>query len=110
LKKTKPSSVNAISTIADLITGIDEHTALKNIINKAIGSLSENFFAGIQIEKNKIPKYYVENYGVNNLFVFRLDSSRRLIYTLIRDSDGVSVNIIEIFLDHKQYENRFGYS
>ena len=78
-------------------------------MEKAKNTLYGNIFAGSQVEKDKIPHYYIEKYGISNLFVFRLDSGRRLIYSLIADANGISVNIIEVFLNHKQYEKRFGY-
>ena len=57
----------------------------------------------------KFPRYYIQKYGVNNLYKFNLDSRTRLIYTLIADELGVAVVVLEI-LDHKKYEERFGYS
>jgi hypothetical protein len=46
---------------------------------------------------------------VSNLYKFNLDSRRRLIYTLVAEEKGVAVIVLEI-LDHKEYEERFGYS
>ena len=46
---------------------------------------------------------------MNNLYKFNLDSRTRLIYTLVADESGVVVVVLEI-LDHKKYEERFGYS
>lgn len=60
--------------------------------------------------KKENPKILHQKYGIYNLNVMNLDSTRRLTYTLIFDGIGVSVNILEISLDHKLYERRFGYS
>lgn len=62
------------------------------------------------MKKDKIPPFYIREYGVHNLYVLRLDSACRLIYTLIFDGVGISINIVEVFLDHKQYERRFRYT
>lgn len=110
MKPKKASSVKATPEVAEFISKLPKGSDLWNLCKKALLALTDNIFAGTQVEKNKIPKFYIEKYGVTNINVFRLDSSRRLIYTWIADSGGISVNIIEIFLDHKQYETRFGYN
>lgn len=65
-------------------------------------------FAGERIEKRKFPRCYVQKYGVNNLYKFNLDSRTRLIYTLVAEETEILIIVIEI-LDHKKYEERFGY-
>jgi hypothetical protein len=45
---------------------------------------------------------------VNNLYKFNLDSRMRLIYTLVAEETRVAVVVLEV-LDHKKYEERFGY-
>jgi hypothetical protein len=110
MKQRKASSVNATPEVAEFITKLPKGGELWKLCKKALIALSDNIFAGTQIEKSRIPKFYIEKYQVTNINVFRLDASRRLVYTWIPDANGVSVNVIEIFLDHKQYEKRFGYS
>jgi len=66
-------------------------------------------FAGQPVQRKKFPKCYIDKHEIRNLYVLNLDSSRRLTYTLLFDGVGVSVNILEIFLSHKEYEKRFGY-
>ena len=66
-------------------------------------------FVGESIQKQQIPKYYVDKYGVNNLYRLRLDRARRLCYTLVSDEEGVKVVVLEVFPDHKSYNRRFGY-
>jgi hypothetical protein len=39
---------------------------------------------------------------------FNLDSRTKLVYTLVAEKVGVAVVVLEI-LDHKKYEERFGY-
>ena len=79
------------------------------IINAGLDVLKGNMFAGDRIERRKFPKYYVQKYGVNNLYKFNLDSRTRLIYTLVAEETEIAVVVLEI-LDHKKYEERFGYS
>jgi hypothetical protein len=70
--------------------------------------LLENMFAGESIRKSLIPKHYIRRFGVNNLFRYHLPEGFRAIYTLARDGDQVSVLVLEA-LEHKSYEERFGY-
>lgn len=83
-------------------------TEMKSKIQAMINVLNERPDAGNLIQKSiwkKIPKY---NY-LNNLWRYELDKERRACYTIISDANVLTVIIIEIFLDHKSYEQRFGY-
>ena len=105
----KPSCVKASREAAVFIDSLKEGSYLLKIVNSRLDVLKGNMFAGERIERRKLPKYYVQKYGVNNLYRFNLDSRTRLIYTLVADESGVAVVVLEI-LDHKKYEERFSYS
>jgi hypothetical protein len=59
--------------------------------------------------KRSILGYYVQKYGVNNLYKLNLDSRMRLVYALVAEQTGVAVVVLDV-LNHKEYEERFGYS
>jgi len=105
----KSSCVKASKEAAVFINSLKEGDYLWKIVNSGLDVLKGNMFAGQRIEIKKFPKYYVQKYVVNNLYKFNLDSRTRLIYTLVADESGVAVVILEV-LDHKKYEERFGYS
>jgi len=63
---------------------------------------------GIQIAKNKIPKEYIINYGVTNLWKINLPDYWRMIYTIVGNELEI-ISILLEFMDHKQYNKRFGY-
>jgi hypothetical protein len=105
----KPSCVKASSEAAVFISALRQSSYPLKIIDAGLDVLKLNMFAGERIERNKYPKYYVRKYGVNNLYKYNLDSSTRLIYTLVAEETGVAVVVLEV-LDHKKYEERFGYS
>jgi hypothetical protein len=69
-----------------------------------------NFHYGDPIAKNKIPKEYIQKYGVTNLFRVELPKFWRMLYTL---TDGESeIEIIAFVLDiidHKKYNKKFRY-
>lgn len=79
------------------------------IVNGGVDVLKENMFAGERVERRKFPRYYVQKFGVSNLYKFNLDVRTRLVYTLVAEEGGVAVVVLEI-LDHKKYERRFGYA
>jgi hypothetical protein len=104
----KPSCVKASREAAVFVSSLKDGSYLWKIVDSGLDALKGDMFAGQRIEKRKFPKYYVQKFGVNNLYKFNLDSRTRLIYTLVADGSGVAVVVLEI-LDHKKYEERFGY-
>ena len=89
------------------ITGSD-HQTLFNAIKQKIEFLKDNPQYGIHIAKNKIPKEYITNYDVNNLWKVDLSGAWRMVYTL-RGSEVEIISLILDILDHKNYEKKFGY-
>jgi hypothetical protein len=105
----KPPCVKASSEAAAFISSLRQGSYLLKIIDAGLDVLKLNMFAGEKVERRKYPRYYVQKFGVNNLYKFNLDSRMRLIYTLVAEETGVAVVVLEV-LDHKKYEERFGYS
>jgi hypothetical protein len=104
----RPSCVKASSEAAVFITPLREGSYFLRIINAGLDVLKLNMFVGERIERKKYPRYYVQKYGVNNLYKFNLDSRTRLMYALVAEETGVAVVVLEV-LDHRKYEERFGY-
>jgi hypothetical protein len=77
-------------------------------LNRAFDDISENAFCGIQIPKKLIPRKYVKEYGIVNLWKYNLPNAWRLLYSVARDEIIVIAIILE-WLPHKEYEKRFGY-
>ena len=72
--------------------------------------IETNKFYGDNIKKNQIPKFYIEKYGITNLFRVELVGYWRLLYTL--EDAGNNIEILAIileFMDHKKYNKLFGY-
>lgn len=88
------------------IKNSDNQKLLKSL-ERAFSLLKDNPQAGAQVKKQQIPKKYVKNYGVTNLWVFDLVNYWRMIYTIT--SEGVRVlNVILDIVDHKTYDKIFG--
>ena len=93
--------------IAKGITSSD-HQTLLNSIKQKIELLRANPEYGIHIPKDRIPKDYVREYDVNNLWKVNLSGAWRMIYTI----KGSEVEIISLILDiinHRHYEKKFRY-
>ena len=92
----------------ELQNGKFEEKQLAESIQKAIGELKQDPFAGVAIPRKLWPKEYVKKFGIDNLRKLNLRDGWRLIYTL----QGSQVEIVSIILEwfsHKDYEKRFKY-
>ncbi len=75
---------------------------------RAFKDIEENAFCGIQTPKRLIPKEYLQKYKVHNLWKYNLPNAWRLIYSIEKE-DILIVSIILEWMNHKDYERRFGY-
>ncbi len=85
-----------------------ESQMLHKWILRAIDDLYENAFCGVQVQKKLIPKIYIERYGIDNLWKYDLPKGWRLLYS-VGHSEICIISIILEWMDHKDYEKRFGY-
>lgn len=86
-----------------------ENRMLYKFIMRALEDIENDAFCGIQIQKRLIPKEYEKKYGrLDNLWKYDLPNAWRLIYTVKKDGIMILGIILE-WLDHKNYERRFGY-
>ena len=92
----------------ELKEGKTEEQELYRHLSNAFENLKENAYAGIQIPKRLIPQIYITKYKVTNLWKYDLPKGWRLIYSV--GQEGITIlSIILEWLDHKEYERRFGY-
>ncbi len=84
--------------------------SILNSINNKVELIKVNPHYGEPISKSLIPRKYIEDFGITNLFRVELARYWRMLYTL---TDGEStVEIIAFVLDiidHKKYDKKFGY-
>lgn len=85
-----------------------EDKKLYEWINRALDDLEENAFCGVQIPKRLFPKIYIWKYEIDNLWKYDLPKGWRLIYSATNNEVSVLSIILE-WMDHKNYEKRFGY-
>lgn len=85
----------------------DEKSLYRYLVN-AFKDIEENAFCGIQIPKKLIPKVYLKNYNIRNLWKYNLPNAWRLLYSI--ESSGVMViSIVIEWMSHKEYEKKFKY-
>ena len=92
------------------------HQTLLRSIESKIALLKQNYDSGIQIPRKLIPRKYLSEYGVTNLWKVNLAGYWRLIYTLNRpQTERAEVGVISVWLDvldimkHEDYDKTFGY-
>ena len=85
-----------------------DNPSLYKFLERATDDIKTNPFCGIQIPKRQIPKSYMRDYGITNLWKYNLPNAWRIVYSVA----GNEVEIIAILLEwfpHKEYEKRFRY-
>jgi hypothetical protein len=79
-------------------------------VNKKTELIKANTHYGSPISKEKIPREYIDKYGITNLFHVELSNYWRMLYTLTNDE--AEIEIIAFVLDiigHQEYDRKFGY-
>jgi hypothetical protein len=79
-----------------------------NAINKKVELIKANHHYGDPIAKQLIPKEYVTNYGITNLFRVELPNYWRMLYSLTNEDIEIIAFVLDI-IDHTVYDKKFGY-
>jgi hypothetical protein len=91
------------------IATLKEGDPIRKFVEDMDAVLLENMFAGDTVPKKRIPRYYLVEYGVNNLYRYRHPEGYRSAYTLVA-VEGVGVCPIVLDINtHAEYERIFGY-
>ncbi|MBU2617010.1 MAG: hypothetical protein KKB79_03470 [Nanoarchaeota archaeon] len=81
---------------------------LYSFITRAIDDLKDNPFCGRNVKKKLIPKTLIKKHNSDNLWIYNLPSSWRLLYTIIGDEVKI-VSVILDWMNHKDYERLFNF-
>jgi len=81
---------------------------LLDSINRAIENIKYNYKCGDLIPRKYIPKDTVKKYGTDKILRVELVGYWRLLYTIIGDEIKIVAFILE-FMNHSNYNKRFGY-
>ncbi len=85
-----------------------DNQTLLNSIKRVLELLKDNPQYGFHIKKKQIPKEYIKEYEVNNLWKCNLAGYWRLIYT-IKTEELEIIDVVLDIIDHKTYDEKFGY-
>ncbi len=77
-------------------------------IDEVMDYMKQDVNKGEKIERRLFPRRYSKDYGINNLFRYKVGSSR-LLYTIIVINQKKTYVLLD-FLNHREYDNLFGYS
>lgn len=103
------NNVGGSAKAREFYNSLPDDSRLKKEIDRARELLKSRADIGDKIEKKKIPKEYVREFGINNLFRYKLREGYRLLYTILSDGKVKTCSVIDI-MDHDAYEKLFGYS
>ena len=78
----------------ELKSGTKDEIDLHRVLTRAFEDIQKNAFCGIQIPKKQIPKVYLKNYGIRNVWKYNLPNAWRLIYSI----KGGSIIVLSIIL------------
>jgi len=104
----KPNKMKFIDTELERAFNIlDEKDPAKKAIIKAVKDIKENCYCGRNVKKKLIPKKLIDKYKINNLWIYNMPSSWRLLYSLTTSGEIELVAVILDWMNHKDYERLF---
>lgn len=105
--------VSKVVFISDELEGcfysLDKKDFVRKSIEKAIYKLKNNSTCGIHVSKKLIPKEYIKEYKINNLWKLNMSKGWRLLYTIAPDGEVEIISAILDWLKHKDYEKKMKY-
>ena len=81
---------------------------IKRSIKRAIQFIQEDFRCGRNVKKELIPKKLIQQYELNNLWIYDLSNGWRLLYSITSDKIEIIAAVLD-WMNHKDYERRFTY-
>lgn len=92
--------------LENAFNNLDDKDPIKKALTRAIKNIQEDFRSGEYIPKNKIPKIYIQKYGIDNLRIYDLPFAWRLSYSLVNDEIEI-ISVILDWMNHKDYDRLF---
>lgn len=94
-------------SLEDAFNNLDEKDSTKKALIKAIKDIKENCYCGRNVKKKLIPKSLIQKYRINNLWIYNLPSSWRLLYSLTTSGEIELIAVVLDWMSHKDYERLF---
>lgn len=104
----KPEKVVFVDeTLEKSFNELNEVDPVKRALIRAVNTLQENAFAGRNVKKSLIPKSLIQKYGLNNLWIYNLPDSWRMLYVLTPSEEVQIIAVILNWMNHKDYAKLF---
>lgn len=91
-----------------IFSSLDEKGQIHKDIKKTIEELKKDKIIGTHLQRNKVPKYYINKHDCNAYYKVVLPENWRLIYGILSIDKEKRVLLMEVF-DHVDYNKRFGF-
>ena len=89
---------------------IADKDPLKKGLVKAIKNIQEDTSCGRNVIKKLIPKTLIEKFKVNNVWIYNLPNSWRLLYSITPTNEIEIIAVILCWMNHKEYERLFNFT
>jgi len=89
---------------------LPEKDPLKKGLIKAIKDIQENVSCGRNVVKKLIPKSLINKYKINNIWIYNLPNSWRLLYSITPTQEIEIIAAVLCWMDHKEYERLFKFT
>src|SRR5579872_6568438 len=110
MHKARPAiDVRGLQDFNTFYESLPDGDRLKTELKDSFVLLRADCTCGDSIPKNLIPDFYIQKYGINNLWRYELSNGRRMVYTIRPEDSGLVVYVMEYFPTHGEYDKRFGY-
>ena len=104
MPRSPAPEVYIVKGLNELLKNLAENHKFQKWIRDMKTVLMEHKYSGELIKKCQIPDYYIEKYGVNNLYRYDHPEGHRSCYTIVNGCPY----IFDI-MTHPEYDLRFGY-
>ncbi len=107
----KPDKLKFIDLdLEEAFNEISDKDPIKKAIVRAIGNIKENCFCGRSVKKDLIPKRLIDKYKINNLWIYNLPASWRLLYSLTSSGEVELIAVLLEWMNHKEYGRLFNFT
>ena len=104
----KPGKVIFVDeSLENSFNSLNDSDPIKKALIRAIKTLQEDAFVGRKVKQNIIPKFLIQKYKINNLWIYNLPEGWRMIYSLTPSENIEIIAAVLDWMNHKDYERLF---
>jgi len=104
----KPHKIKFVSyDLEEAFNSLSDKDPIKKALIRAINDIKQDCFIGRNVKKKLIPRRLIEKYKINNLWIYNLPSSWRLLYSITTSEEIEIIAVLLDWMNHKDYERLF---